>query len=157
MIGKMYSRTRSALSRWVLLSIGIFVLDAQPIKAAESDTYRQQPGVRLEVYSRSGKAIFCFGAEENVRLASEYGIEFKVAHDQEKLWDERFPKLVAGSEPYFKLPVRIELRTRGFAKKREVSINLGACVASEFCTPVEFSVSVSERDDEPGRRDACLR
>jgi hypothetical protein len=85
---------------------------------------------------------FCFSAQENVKIASEYGVQFKVPGSQVKFWDERMPKLHRRSEPYFDLPVQIDLKTRGATRKRQVSIDLRVCVSADYCTPLTFEIVI---------------
>jgi hypothetical protein len=77
-----------------------------------------------------------------VKIASEYGVEFKVPPGEARLWNEAMPKLVAGSEPYFELPVRIDLKTRGAPRERRISMGLGVCVSAIYCTPVAFELTI---------------
>ena len=124
------------------------VLHAAPLGAEVGiapDTHAQHDGVILDAYCGNGQIIFCFNAEKDVKIASEYGVQFKVPRGQAKLWNESLPRLVAGSEPYFDLPVRIDLKTRGVPHKRQVSIDLGVCVSAKTCTPVTFQVTIPAR------------
>jgi hypothetical protein len=124
------------------LAVLAFAAFAPTVLMAEPDVREQHDGVTLDAYSRSGSVTFCFNAEKDVKIASEYGVEFSVPNDEVKLWEEKLPKVVAGSEPYFNLPVRIELRTRGKSLRRQVSVGLGVCVSGRYCTPVSFSVTI---------------
>jgi hypothetical protein len=110
--------------------------------AIAPDAHAQHDGVSLDAYSRSGQVTFCFNAEKDVKIASEYGVEFKVPPGEARLWNEAMPKLVAGSEPYFELPVRIDLKTRGAARERRISMGLGVCVSATYCTPVAFEITI---------------
>jgi hypothetical protein len=131
-----------------LLSFGALVAIVLPettLKAgtaATPDVHVEQNGVSLDAYSRNGKITFCFNAEKDVKIASEYGVEFTVPQGEAKLWNEVMPKLIAGSEPYFELPARIELKTRGAARERRVSLGLGVCVSAKYCTPVILEITV---------------
>lgn len=119
-----------------------------PLRAeirAAPDVHAQHDGVTLDAYSGNDRVTFCFSAEKDVKIASEYGVQFKVPRGEAKLWNESLPKLVAGSEPYFNLPVRIDLKTRGVPHKRQVSIDLGVCVSTKYCTPVTFQVIIPTR------------
>jgi hypothetical protein len=107
--------------------------------------HAQHDGVTLDAYSGNDRVTFCFSAEKDVKIASEYGVQFKVPHGQAKLWNEPLPKLVAGSEPYFDLPVRFDLKTRGVGRQRQVSIDLGVCVSTKYCTPVTFQITIPAR------------
>jgi hypothetical protein len=110
-----------------------------------ADVHAQHDGVTLDAYSGNDRVTFCFSAEKDVKIASEYGVQFKVPRGEAKLWNESLPKLVAGSEPYFDLPVRIDLKTRGVPHKRQVSIDLGVCVSTKYCTPVTFQIVIPTR------------
>ena len=109
------------------------------------DAHAQHDGVILDVFSGNGRITFCFDAEKDVKIASEYGVQFTVPNDQTKLWNEKLPKLVAGSEPYFNLPVRVDLKTRDVSQERRVMIELGVCVSGNYCTPVNFEITVPAR------------
>jgi hypothetical protein len=132
----------------VLLRFSVLALIASPDATLRADTsiepdaHAQHDGVTLDAYSRNGQITFCFSAEKGVKIASEYGVEFKVPQGEAKYWNESLPKLFAGSEPYFDLPVRIELKTRGIPNMRQVSIGLGVCVSTQYCTPVTFQITV---------------
>jgi hypothetical protein len=106
------------------------------------DARVQHDGVTLEAYSRNGRITFCFNAEKDVKIAAEYGVEFSVPQGEAKFWNESLPKLVTGSEPYFDLPVRVELKTQGVSRERQVSIGLGVCVSTKYCTPVAFQITI---------------
>ena len=126
-------------------ALAAIALPATALKAETAvapDAHLQQDGVRLDAYSRNGKITFCFNAEKDVKIASEYGVEFTVPQGEAKLWNEVMPKLVAGSEPYFELPVRIDLKTLGAAGERRVSMGLGVCVSAKYCTPVSLEITV---------------
>jgi hypothetical protein len=110
--------------------------------ATAPDAHAQHDGVRLDAYSRNGQVTFCFSAEKDVKIASEYGVEFRVPRGEARLWNEVMPKLVAGSVPYFELPVRIDLKTRGAARERRISMGLGVCVSATYCTPVAFEITI---------------
>jgi hypothetical protein len=124
------------------------VLHGAPLSAEvriAPDAHAKHDGVILDTYSGNGQITFCFSAEKDVKIASEYGVQFKVPLGQAKLWNESLPKLVAGSEPYFDLPVHIDLKTSGGPRKRHVSIDLGVCIAAKTCTPVTFQVTIPAR------------
>jgi hypothetical protein len=119
------------------------------------DAHAQHDGVRLDAYARNGEITFCFNADSDVKIASEYGVEFKVPRDQAKLWNEAMPKLVAGKKPYFDLPVRIVLKTRDAPHEREISMGLGVCVAATYCTPVNFEIAVPAANSAGTASPAC--
>jgi hypothetical protein len=134
--------------RLPLLRLGVLaatVLPGAPLRAETAiapDAHAQHDGVRLDAYSRNDQVTFCFNAEKDVKIASEYGVEFKVPPGEARLWNEVMPKLVAGSEPYFELPVRINLKTRGAPGERRISMGLGVCVSATYCTPVAFELTI---------------
>jgi hypothetical protein len=107
-----------------------------------ADVHAAHDGVTLDAYLRDGRIVFCFNAEKDVKIASEYGVEFSVPRAETRFWDEKLPKVVAGKQPYFDLPVRIELKTRGASHARQVSTELGICVRAEYCTPITFEITV---------------
>jgi hypothetical protein len=135
-------------SSFCFSALAAIILSSAPLRAEvgiASDVRAQHDGVTLNAYSGNGQITFCFSAEKDVKIASEYGVQFKVPRGQAKFWSESLPKLVAGSEPYFDLPVRIDLKTRGVPRKRQVSIDLGVCVSTKTCTPVTFQVTIPTR------------
>jgi hypothetical protein len=131
-----------------LLWLGLLTVIAAPAAAPGAgsrttpDAHAQHDGVTLDAYSRNGQITFCLDAENDIKIASEYGVEFTVPQGEAKLWNEKLPKVVAGSQPYFDLPVRIDLKTRGVSHERQVSIGLGVCVSTKYCTPVTFQVII---------------
>jgi hypothetical protein len=106
------------------------------------DARIQRDGVTLDAYSNGKLVTFCFNAEQNVKIAAEYGVEFKTPPVEARFWKEKLPKVVAGSDPYFEPPVRIDLRTQGSPPSRKVSVGFGICVSATYCTPVVFEVTV---------------
>ena len=119
------------------------------------DVHAQHDGVTIDAYSRNGQITFCLNAAKNVKIASEYGVEFNVPHHQTKLWNERLPKLIAGKKPYFDLPKRIDLKTRGAPHERQVSMGLGVCVSALYCTPVAFEITIPAADRVAAANPAC--
>jgi hypothetical protein len=136
------SRLQRLSMNYRRLAVAAFAAFAPTVLMAAPDVREQHDGVTLDAYSRNGSVTFCFNAEKDVKIASEYGVEFSVPNDEAKLWKEKLPKVVAGSEPYFNLPVRIELKTTGKSLPRQVSVGLGVCVSGTYCTPVSFLVTV---------------
>lgn len=134
------------------LAVLVFAVFAPTALMAGSNVRQQHDGVTVDAYSSSGSVTFCFNAEKEVKIASEYGVEFSVPNGEAKLWREKFPKVVAGSEPYFSLPVRIDLRTRGKSLPRQITVGLGVCVSSTYCTPVSFLVTIPAN---VGRKEAA--
>src|ERR1700737_1530908 len=126
---------RSATER--LWYVGVLTAIAAPVgEGAETlkpDARASHDGVTLDAYSRSDRVTFCFSARENVKIASEYGVQLKVPDSRGKFGDERRPKLHPRPEPSFDRPVQIELKTRGATRKRQVSIDLGVCVSNDNC------------------------
>jgi hypothetical protein len=70
--------------RLSVLRLGVLAATALPAAtlraemAIAPDAHAQHDGVRLDAYSRNGRVTFCFNAEKDVKIASEYGVEFKV-------------------------------------------------------------------------------
>jgi hypothetical protein len=138
------------------LAVLAFAAFAPSALMAQPDVREQHDGVTLDAYSRNGSVTFCFNAEKDVKIASEYGVEFSVPKGEVNLWEEKLPKVVAGSEPYFDLPARIELKTRGKSLPRQILVGLGICVSDTYCTPVAFSVTIpANRGGEEAA--ACAR
>jgi len=147
---------RKSLTHFI--AVAAILLPAEALRAetfVPPDVHVQHDGVKLDAYSRNGQITFCFGTESGVRIASEYGIEFKVPRGQTRLWNEALPKLVAGKQPYFDLPVRIDLRTRGAPVARQVSIGLGVCVSAAYCTPVTFEIAIPGANNVASNNPTC--
>jgi hypothetical protein len=135
----------SALSLLRSVALSAIVLPGAALRAESEiapDVHAARDGVSLDAYARDGRIVFCFNAEKDVKIASEYGVEFTVPKRQARFWNESLPKVVAGTQPYFDLPVRIELKTRGASQERQVSTELGICVAAKYCTPITFEITV---------------
>lgn len=142
-----------------LSTLWAIVLNGTPLSAEvriAPDAHAQHDGVILNAYFGNGRITFCFSAEKDVKIASEYGVQFRVPRGEAKLWNESLPKLVAGSEPYFDLPVRIDLKTRGVPNQRQISIDLGVCVSTKYCTPVTFQVIIPTRSAANETRAALI-
>src|SRR5712691_12302428 len=151
-----YRQTLWPLDRCI--AFAAIVLAASALRAetiVAPDVRAQHDGVTLVAYSRDGLITFCFSAENGVKIASEYGVEFKVPKDQAKLWNEPMPKLVAGKQPYFDLPVRIGLKTRGAPRERQISMGLGVCIDATYCTPISFEITIPAANGIAGEGPAC--
>ena len=146
---------RSLIGFGAVVAIGFLCSTSRAETGAAPDVHAQHDGVRLDAYARNGEITFCFNADRDVKIASEYGVEFKVPPDQARLWNEAMPKLVAGKKPYFDLPVRIVLKTRGAPHEREISMGLGVCVAATYCTPVNFEIAVPAANSAATASPAC--
>ena len=121
-----------------------------PIPAA-AEVHLQKDGVNLSIAALADRVVFCITASGDLKVSSEYGVEFKTDGPSAKLWREILPKVVTGSPYYFDLPLRIELKTHGNAEKRPITVDLGACSsAANACVPVTFEVSApGESQDQP--------
>ena len=146
---------RSLIGFGAVVAIGFLCSTSRAETGVAPDVHAQHDGVRLDAYARNGEITFCFNADRDVKIASEYGVEFKVPTDQKRLWNEAMPKLVAGKKPYFDLPVRIVLKTRGAPHEREISMGLGVCVAATYCTPVNFEIAVPAANSAATASPAC--
>ena len=153
MVHRYFHRSLACSGALVAIAFPIATTSAETIVAP--DVHAQHDGVRLDAYARNGEITFCFNADSDVKIASEYGVEFKVPPDQARLWNEAMPKLVAGKKPYFDLPVRIVLKTRGAPHEREISMGLGVCVAATYCTPVNFEIAVPAANSAGTASPAC--
>jgi hypothetical protein len=128
----------------MIASVLVFAALSVAAHAAERapDARIQREGVTLDAYLTDNEVTFCFNAEKNVKIASEYGVEFKAPPAEAHFWKETLPKIVAGSDPYFELPVRIDLRTQGSPRARRISVGFGICVSATYCTPVVFDIAI---------------
>jgi hypothetical protein len=118
---------------------------------AVAEVHLQKNGVNLSIATLADRVVFCISALGDLKVSSEYGVEFKADGPYGKLWRETLPKVVTGSPYYFDLPLRIELKTRGNAEERPITVDLGACSsAANACVPVTFEVSApGESQNEP--------
>jgi hypothetical protein len=97
---------------------------------------------RLSVTTLVDRVAFCISTTGDLKISSEYGVEFKADRQNGKFWSEPLPKVVTGPPYYFDLPLQIELKTRGNARERRISLNLGACCsATNTCVPITFEVN----------------
>jgi hypothetical protein len=115
-----------------------------PVPAA-AELHLEKQGVSLSLSTLADRVVFCISASGDYKVSSEYGVEFKADAKNGKLWSETLPKVVTGSPYYFDLPLRIELKTRGSARERPITVDLGACsAAANTCVPITFEVSAPE-------------
>jgi hypothetical protein len=111
---------------------------------ASAEQRVEKEGVSLSIATLGDRVAFCIAASGDLKISSEYGIEFKADGQHGKLWSETLPKVVTGPPYYFDLPLRIELKTRGDARERPITVDLGACsAAANVCVPITFDVSAS--------------
>lgn len=118
---------------------------------AAGEAYLQKDGVGLSIATLADRVVFCISASGDLKVSSEYGVEFKADGPNAKLWRENLPKVITGSPYYFDLPLRIELKTRGSAQQRPITVDLGACSSAvNACVPITFEVTApGERQNEP--------
>ena len=118
---------------------------------AAAEVHLQKDGVSLSIATLADRVVFCISASGDLKVSSEYGVEFKADGPNGELWRETLPKVVTGSPYYFDLPLRIELKTRGNAPARPITVDLGACSsAANACVPITFEVSApGESQNEP--------
>jgi hypothetical protein len=108
---------------------------------ANAELVLRKDGVTVAVTTLVDRVVFCIAASGDLKISSEYGVEFKSSPDNAQLWFDALPKVVTGIPYYFDLPLRIELKTRGGARKRGIDLTLGICsVAANACLPVTFEV-----------------
>jgi hypothetical protein len=120
----------------------IFALLVLAPFSADAEVHLQKDGVRLSVTTLVDRVVFCISASSDLKISSEYGVEFKADRQNGRFWSEPLPKVVTGPPYYFILPLRIELKTRGNAQERPISLNLGACSsAANTCVPVTFEIN----------------
>jgi len=103
----------------------------------------QKDGVAVRAFVLSDRVVFCFSAEPTVKIASDYGINFRVPDNEKEAWSEALPKLVTKEGWYFALPLRVELKTRGAISARHVSLDLGACYAEKYCNPIALDIEIT--------------
>jgi hypothetical protein len=115
-----------------------------PSRAANTtDVVRaQSEGISVEVTALRDLVAFCIMAANDLKISSEYGVEFKVDGRDARLWNERLPKTVTAAPYYFDLPLRIELKSRGDVRQRRIELDLGACSEATLCTPLRFKLTL---------------
>jgi hypothetical protein len=118
---------------------------------AAAEVHLQRDGVNLSIATLADRVVFCISASGDLKVSSEYGVEFKADGPYGKFWRETLPKVVTGSPYYFDLPLRIELKRHANAAARPITVDLGACSsAANACVPVTFEVSaLGESQAEP--------
>jgi hypothetical protein len=122
--------------------VTIFALLVLAPFSADAEVHLQKDGVRLSVTTLVDRVVFCISASGDLKISSEYGVEFKADRQNGRFWSEPLPKVVTGPPYYFNLPLRIELKTRGNAQERPISLNLGACSsATNTCVPITFEIN----------------
>ena len=102
----------------------------------------QKDGVKVRTFTLSNSIVFCFSAEPNFEIPSEYGVNFIVPDDEKKAWNEPLPKLVTKEGWYFDLPLRVEIKTLASAINRHVNLDLGACYGDKYCNLVAFDIEI---------------
>lgn len=118
------------------------VFARSPAAHAADVVRAQSEGVSVDVMALRDHVAFCITAANDLKISSEYGVEFKVDRRDARLWDERFPKAVTAAPYYFDLPLRIELKSRGDVRQRRIELDLGACSEATYCTPVRFKLTL---------------
>jgi len=133
-----YNRNLCLLMR----SLGILAWLALASSSAHAELLLRKDGVNLKVTSLVDRVVFCISASGDLKVSSEYGVEFKSTAHNVRFWQDALPKIVTAPPYYFDLPLRIELKTRGSARERRIDVNLGACsAAANACVPITFEVS----------------
>jgi hypothetical protein len=118
---------------------------------AAAEVRLQKDGISLSIAALADRVVFCISASGDLKVSSEYGVAFKADGPNSKLWRETLPKIVTGPPYYFDLPLRIEMKTRGNAQERPITVDLGACSsAANTCVPITFEISApGENQKEP--------
>ena len=131
--------------------LGILAWLALASSSAHAELLLRKDGVTLKVISLVDRVVFCISASGDLKISSEYGVEFKSTVHDVRFWGDTLPKIVTAAPYYFDLPLRIELKTRGHARGRRIDVNLGACsAAASACVPITFEVSApAPPQDEP--------
>jgi hypothetical protein len=125
-------------------------------KAANVGVTRvQSDGVTINVRTLRDRVIFCINADQDHKISSEFGVEFTVFQQDERLWAETFPKIVTRSGWYFNLPLGLNLKTRAEVSGRTVRIKLGACSVDELCNVLNFSVEIPSQEIQADRETSC--
>jgi|SRR5450432_446886 hypothetical protein len=131
---------RNSMMR-ILYSAILAMLILASVPAA-AELHLQKDGVSLSIATLADRVVFCISASGDLKVSSEYGVGFRADGQNGKLWRETLPKVVTATPYYFDLPLRIELKTRGNAEVRPITVDLGACSsAANACVPVIFEVS----------------
>jgi hypothetical protein len=124
----------------LLWAFAFFPSSAAPHEAAI--VRAQSDGLSVDVTVLRDHVAFCIKAGNDLKISSEYGVEFKVDRRDTRLWDERLPKVVTGAGYYFDLPLRIDLKSRGDVRSRRVELDMGACSKATYCKPVRFKLTM---------------
>lgn len=126
--------------------------------SARAELLLRKDGLTLAVTALADRVVFCIAASGDLKVSSEYGVEFKAAPSDARLWRDALPKVVTAAPYYFDLPLRIELKTRGSARERRIGLTLGACsVAANACLPVTFEVNTPIAVWDDRARDCTAR
>lgn len=117
--------------------------------SAGAETHLQKDGVNLSITTLADRVVFCITASGDLKISSEYGVEFNTDRQNRKYWSDTLPKVVTGSPYYFDLPLRIDLKTRDKAQERPITVGLGACsAAANACVPITFEVNASGQSQQ---------
>ena len=90
--------------------------------------------VSAKLYRGASKAVVCLSARDPVHLSGEYGIHVSWAP---KAREAKDVELYSKSD-YFAVPVRVEVPLP--RDVRTVKVEVGACVAGDYCDSVEMSL-----------------
>jgi hypothetical protein len=120
----------------------ILVLGSSPSGAEGSGLQTRSRGVTVSTYRIASGFLFCLRSNENTKIAAEYGIELKIPSQEQTLWSEAFPKLVTRPQTYFDLPLAVEVKSPGTARRRHVNLHLGICVDARYCEPIDIPVTI---------------
>lgn len=122
-----------AMMRWV----APFLFALLTIQSAAAENLRlQQSGVSLEVITEVDKVTLCITADDRTKISAQYGVSIESPGSEVGVWRAKLPERIASEDWDFKLPLRIDLRTRATAAGERPRVKLGAC--SDQCNLVTF-------------------
>jgi len=118
--------------RWVVQSL-FALLAIQSANAAGLQL--RQSGVNLEVFTMPDRVVLCFNADDRTKISGQYGVSIESPADA-GTWQDRLPERIASEDWDFKLPLRVDMRTKREATGQKLRLKLGAC--SDQCNLVTF-------------------
>lgn len=127
---------------------------ASPANADEM-TLMDSGGLMVVPQADADKTVFCITADEHHRIAAQFGIEIDVPPPEAASWNETFPKMVAESDYYFKLPLIITLNNKSGVSGRHVSFDLGMCSDDWICQRRDFTITIPEGKTAAKEFDRC--
>lgn len=99
--------------------------------------------VSAKLYRAPLKAVVCLSARDPVHLSGEYGVHVSWTPRARQVKDlDLYTKA-----DYFTVPVRVEVPLPRDA--RTIKVEVGACVANDYCDSVELSMELRKAPLEP--------